>query len=110
VATVKDDLDESIVDTTECAEFMRTRLEQSIALFVAKNPPYGNSAIKGVQRYGLESAVWRLADKFNRVESLIYGTENTVPEEKLEDTLFDLANYSMIMAYAIIKLKGIKIP
>lgn len=95
--------------TSKCSRYMRKRLEKSIEIFKTKNPAYGNSAIRGMERYGVESGIWRLFDKFNRLESLICcGIENNVSDETIEDTLIDLANYSMIMAYFIHRSNVIK--
>lgn len=97
-------LAEAVEDTESCAAYMHEHMMHSIEVFKKKNLPYGNSAIRGVERYGAQSGVWRLYDKFNRVESLLYGTENTVSDESLEDSLIDLANYCHIISYAIKKL------
>ena len=95
------DRKQTLEDTEKCAMFMESRMREQIEIFKAKNPPYGNSAIRGIKRYGVQSGVWRLFDKFNRIESLLYGTENTVDDEKVEDTLIDMAVYAMMIAYTI---------
>ena len=92
-------------ETEECVAFMQEKMEKCIDIFRKKNPPYGNSFFRSLRRYGIKVGVARLFDKFSRIESLLHGTLNTVPDETVEDTLVDLANYSLMMAYAIHKSK-----
>ena len=61
-----------------------------------KNETYGNSFGIGIQKYGLISALTSMSDKFHRIEHLICGGENKVPDESLKDTLLDLACYSIM--------------
>lgn len=52
------------------------------------------------ERVGVEAwkgAFIRLQDKYARCCNLISGTEQKVEDEKLEDTLMDLAIYSVIV-------------
>ena len=46
---------------------------------------------------GWKGAFVRLQDKYTRACNLISGKESKVIEETLEDTLIDLANYSVIV-------------
>lgn len=46
----------------------------------------------------------RMLDKYNRINNLVKTGVNKVKDEKIEDTLMDLANYSILMA-AYIKHK-----
>lgn len=75
--------------------------------YVRKNATYGDSFATSVSKYGFISALTRISDKFNRIENLILGAENKVSDERLEDTLLDLACYSVM---TLISLRGAKIP
>jgi len=44
-----------------------------------------------------KGAYIRLQDKYSRLCNLILGKEAKVAEERLEDTLLDLANYAVIV-------------
>ena len=66
-------------------------------LYKRKNKDYGNSVAKTFDEWGLVSFLIRMEDKMNRVINL---TKNKgvaqVSDEKIEDTLLDLANYSIM--------------
>ena len=65
-------------------------------LCVAKNKRYGDSFSKTVQHYGLISALTRMSDKWNRIETLILGWADESADESLVDSLIDLANYCIM--------------
>ena len=62
----------------------------------AKNDAYGDSFTKSVDEDGLLVLKIRLGDKLNRVSSLIKKGELKENDESLEDTLLDLAGYSIL--------------
>lgn len=62
---------------------------------VKKNHDYGNSASALYEKFGLISYIVRMNDKMNRVNTLI-NRETEVKDEKIEDTLLDLANYCLL--------------
>lgn len=65
--------------------------------FKAKDNDYGNSVGYTYEKYGDVSFLVRITDKFNRIESLTDPKHNiTVKDEKLEDTILDLANYCLL--------------
>lgn len=68
----------------------------AIKLYARKNKDYGNSFDKGVDVIGPAYAVGRLYDKMNRIISISNAKTIEVKDEKLEDTLMDLANYSIM--------------
>ena len=65
-------------------------------LCVAKNKRYGDSFSKTVCKYGLISALTRMEDKWNRIEEIILNHADGSADESLEDSLMDLANYSLM--------------
>jgi hypothetical protein len=71
-------------------------------LYIAKNADYGNSVGETFNHYGLVSFLVRLEDKLNRLRTLNQKEEAAVKDEKIEDTLQDLANYAIL---ALIELK-----
>lgn len=71
-------------------------------IYIAKNHDYGNSVHDTYEKYGMTSFLVRMEDKMNRLRSLSTKTSK-VKDEKIEDTLQDLANYAIL---AMIELKG----
>ncbi len=61
-----------------------------------KNQAYGDSFTKSVDKYGLSVIGVRLSDKYNRIEHLITHHEFKENDESLEDTLLDMAGYSIL--------------
>lgn len=61
-----------------------------------KNDAYGDSFTKSVDEDGLLVLKIRLGDKFNRISSLIKKGELKENDESLEDTLLDMAGYSIL--------------
>ena len=72
-------------------------------LYAKKNEDYGDSFGKTFEELGIISAVTRMSDKMNRIKSLaIKGSNNF---ESIEDTLRDLASYSIMTLVEIDRLK-----
>ena len=70
---------------------------QQMKVFLQKNRDYGDSFSKAMKKYGREVGLARIEDKMNRYMRL---TEHKAEvDEKIEDTLLDLANY-IILFYA----------
>lgn len=69
-------------------------------LYVKKNHDYGDSVHDTYNKYGLVSFLVRMEDKLNRVRTLskddVKITDTKVKDEKIEDTLLDLANYAIL--------------
>ena len=75
-------------------------------LYKRKNADYGNSVAKTFDEWGLASFLVRMEDKLNRVTTLTKKQgEARIADEKIEDTLLDLANYSIM---ALIELDRAK--
>ena len=70
--------------------------DQLAETLLEKNQAYGDSFTKSVDRYGLSVIGVRLSDKYNRIEHLITNHELKENDESLEDTLLDLAGYSIL--------------
>ncbi len=93
---------------TDSAKIFDEILETMRKTYYAKNTDYGSSFDKGIDRYGWTSFKTRIFDKFNRVETILDNKESDpdykplVQDEKLEDTLLDMANYAIL---AIIYLR-----
>lgn len=76
-------------------------------LYAQKNTAYGDSFGRSVEKYGMISALTRISDKFNRLENLILHPDVDQDDERITDTLLDLASYS-IMTYIEIITKDEK--
>ncbi len=61
-----------------------------------KNQAYGDSFAKSVDDYGLKVIGIRLSDKYNRIKHLVNNSELKENDESLEDTLLDMAGYSIL--------------
>ena len=82
-------------------------VDEMLDLYQRKQSDYGDSVAKTFDEYGLVSFLVRIEDKLNRVSTLTKksSTEQQVKDEKIEDTLLDLANYSIM---ALIELDRVK--
>lgn len=67
-------------------------------LYAAKNADYGDSFGQTFEKLGIISAVTRISDKYNRLVSLATKPETDikVKDEKIEDTLTDMACYCIM--------------
>ena len=71
-------------------------------IYKAKNHDYGDSFGETFKKLGIISAVTRITDKVNRLQSLC-TKEQKVEDESIRDTLMDLANYAIM---TIIEIEG----
>lgn len=81
-------------------------LDEKYRLAVDKNADYGNSFDKIMDKLvdhnidPLQGLYIRLADKFNRFETLLFSDTHKVKDESIRDTLRDASNYiDMFMAW-----------
>ena len=72
-------------------------------IYIKKNKDYGDSANDTFNKFGMTAYLVRMSDKLNRLISLNNRKEK-INYESIDDTLLDLANYS-IMAYLSLKNK-----
>lgn len=72
----------------------------AIRLYAKKNHDYGNSFNKGMEVIGNAYGIGRIFDKVNRLVSLCNKENEAQVDESYNDTLMDLACYSlMTLAY-----------
>lgn len=67
------------------------------AIYRRKNADYGDSFGETFRKLGIISAITRITDKVNRLQSLSKKTAQ-VQDESVRDTLYDLANYAIMTA------------
>lgn len=65
-------------------------------LYEKKNTAYGNSFGNTYRKLGIISAVTRISDKYNRLCNLATNPNINDLNESIEDTLKDLAAYSIM--------------
>lgn len=85
----------------EDKDIFKNIIDDMMETYEKKNADYGNSVHKTFEEFGLTSFLVRLSDKLNRAITL-NKQEAKVTDEKLEDTLLDLANYAVL---ALVELK-----
>lgn len=88
------EIDDELV-TKEVKDFIDVTGECA-SLYAKKNHDYGNSFDKGMNAMGMSYGVGRLFDKMNRLVTLM-TTPAEVKDESIEDTLKDMACYSIMM-------------
>lgn len=64
-------------------------------IYINKNHDYGDSFGETFRKLGIVSAVTRITDKTNRLQSLC-RKQQRVSDESIRDTLMDLANYAIM--------------
>lgn len=83
-------------DRTETSNPFKFYTDKLAAILQAKNDAYGDSFTKSVDKFGKTVIAVRLSDKFNRICNLIKRGELKENDESLEDTLLDMAGYSIL--------------
>lgn len=78
---------------------------EMVKLYERKNSDYGSSIHDTYMKYGAVAYLVRMEDKINRVRSLVQNNNQKVEDEKIHDSLVDLANYSILM---LLELEGNK--
>lgn len=71
--------------------------DNMLETFIKKNHDYGNSFDKQMDEFGMTAAIIRLSDKLNRLK-VLSKDDALVEDESIQDTLLDLANYSILTA------------
>lgn len=70
-------------------------LNKMYEIYEKKNADYGDSFSKTFEEFGLTASAIRINDKNERFKQLI-KKEAQVKDESIEDTLLDLANYTVL--------------
>ena len=83
-------------ERTETSNPFKLYTDKLAATLQEKNQAYGDSFTKSLDEDGLLVLKIRLGDKFNRISSLIKKGELKENDESLEDTLLDMAGYSIL--------------
>ena len=65
-------------------------------IYQRKNERYGDSYAKLRKELGRDSILYRVGDKYHRLQQLLRNPWLTHDDESIEDTLMDLANYCII--------------
>lgn len=71
-------------------------LDEMKRLHEDKNSDYGGSIHDTYDHYGLTAYLVRMEDKINRLRSLTLTGGQRIEDEKIRDTLMDLANYAAL--------------
>ena len=76
-------------------QYLLNNLEET---YEAKNNDYGNSVADTYDKFGCVSFLVRITDKYNRLMTLCNpnAPEQRVKDEKIDDTILDLANYCLL--------------
>ena len=78
-----------------------------MALYARKNHDYGNSFADTWRKLGPVSGITRISDKFNRLCNLMATKDKQqVKDESIEDTLSDLACYSIMAMIELRRERG----
>lgn len=82
------------MDRLDIYQYILNNLEKT---YKAKNNDYGNSVADTYQKFGDLSFLVRITDKYNRLLTLCNpNNEQKVKDEKIDDTILDLANYCLL--------------
>jgi hypothetical protein len=88
-------------------EVFKTLTDRMNEIFAAKRCDYGPSTEETFKRYGAVSMLVRMRDKLNRLDNLLVNqVQRSVYDERVEDTLLDLANYSLIAILELLKAQS----
>ena len=84
-----------------------TVANELMALYARKNHDYGNSFADTWRKLGPISGITRISDKFNRLCNLMAAKDKQqVKDESIEDTLSDLACYSIMAMIELRRERG----
>lgn len=78
---------------------------EMVALYARKNKDYGDSFTEMYKEWGPMYPLSRMQEKLRRATQILRSGEAQVTEEKVTDTLLDLANYALM---TIMELKESK--
>lgn len=78
-------------------EHFREITKEMADLCERKNKDYGASVNDTFSKYGEVAYLVRIEDKLNRARNLILNKKQEVQDEKIRDTIIDMANYCILM-------------
>ena len=82
------------MDRMDIYPYILNNLEET---YKNKNNDYGNSVADTYKKFGDLSFLVRITDKYNRLLTLCNpNNEQKVKDEKIDDTILDLANYCLL--------------
>ena len=90
---------------SEYEKMYLSKIKSIVNTFIKKNHDYGSSVRKNYDKFetygkneGLKYVFGRIAEKYDRLENLIYREHNNHVNESITDTLIDMANYAILAA------------
>lgn len=83
------------MDRLDIYQYILNNLQET---YKNKNNDYGNSVADTYEKFGDISFLVRITDKYNRLLTLCNSNapEQMVKDEKIDDTILDLANYCLL--------------
>lgn len=87
-------INQAKIDRLDIYQYILNNLEET---YKNKNNDYGNSVADTYKKFGDLSFLVRITDKYNRLLTLCNpNNEQKVKDEKIDDTILDLANYCLL--------------
>lgn len=87
-------INQAKMDRLDIYQYILNNLEET---YKNKNNDYGNSVADTYEKFGDLSFLVRITDKYNRLLTLCNpNNEQKVKDEKIDDTILDLANYCLL--------------
>lgn len=87
-------INQAKMDRLDIYQYILNNLEET---YKNKNNDYGNSVADTYKKFGDLSFLVRITDKYNRLLTLCNpNNEQKVKDEKIDDTILDLANYCLL--------------
>lgn len=88
-------INQAKMDRMDIYQYILNNLEET---YKNKNNDYGNSVADTYEKFGDLSFLVRITDKYNRLLTLCNSNapEQKVKDEKIDDTILDLANYCLL--------------
>ena len=87
-------INQAKMDRLDIYQYILNNLEET---YKNKNNDYGNSVADTYKKFGDLSFLVRITDKYNRLLTLCNpDNEQKVKDEKIDDTILDLANYCLL--------------
>lgn len=94
-----------VQDVKKEIDLFKRITNEMLDTFEKKRNDYGPSTTETWVRFGPVSMLTRMYDKLSRISNLFYN-DSKVKDEKLVDTLLDLANYAIITIIEMTKFSN----